>query len=148
MATIKALRRNSGLTQAQLAEKVGCAQKDVSRWENGEHSPSTDALRRLAAALGCSMDDITPSPKKLKMSDVLTAEGYAALTPEERRFTLKVEQTKEYSKWGRYPATWDKLYERIPEEWWGLYSAEHIAEVIDMLERAFSDGRAYQNLDK
>lgn len=48
----------AGLTQAQLAEKVGCTQKDISRWEAGLHEPGARTLKKLAEALRCSMDDL------------------------------------------------------------------------------------------
>lgn len=54
---LKAARKAAGLTQVQLAEKAGCKQKDISRWEAGR--PMTAAtVKKLAQALGCSMDDL------------------------------------------------------------------------------------------
>ena len=41
---IKALRKALGLTQAQLAKRLGIASYTVSRWERGEHRP-TQAMR-------------------------------------------------------------------------------------------------------
>lgn len=57
-AKMKAARIAKGLSQAQLAEKVGCTQKDVSRWESGAHEPSIANLKKLAAALACKVDEI------------------------------------------------------------------------------------------
>lgn len=57
-AKMKAVRIARGLSQAQLAEKVGCAQKDISRWESGAHEPSIANLKKLAAALACKVDEI------------------------------------------------------------------------------------------
>lgn len=54
---LKAARKAAGLTQAQLAEKVGCYQKDIARWEAGLE-PKALTLKKLAQALGCSMDDL------------------------------------------------------------------------------------------
>lgn len=54
---LRAARKAAGLTQAQLAEKVGCLQKDICRWEEGRE-PKALTLKKLAAALGCSMDDL------------------------------------------------------------------------------------------
>ena len=53
---LKAARLAAGLTQAQLAEKVGCQQRDISRWENGLREPVASTLKKLAEAIGCSMD--------------------------------------------------------------------------------------------
>ena len=45
-------RKNSGLTQKQLAEVTGIAQGDISKLENGSANPSLKTLRRLAAGMG------------------------------------------------------------------------------------------------
>ena len=49
-------RMAAGLTQGQLAERIGCAQKDVSRWENGVCKPGIDKLLRIADVTGCTVD--------------------------------------------------------------------------------------------
>jgi transcriptional regulator with XRE-family HTH domain len=49
-AMIKA-RKNSGLTQKQLAARAGIAQGDISRIENGNGNPSLKTLKRLASAM-------------------------------------------------------------------------------------------------
>ena len=55
---LKQARQAAGLTQAQLAERIGCLQKDISRWEAGIHEPGALTLKKMATALGCSMDDL------------------------------------------------------------------------------------------
>lgn len=45
-------RRESGLTQKQLAEKTGITQADISRLEKGGANPSLRTLQRLAAGMG------------------------------------------------------------------------------------------------
>ena len=57
-STIARLRLERGLTQGQLAEKVGCLAKDISRWENGARRPGAASLIKLADALGCTIDEI------------------------------------------------------------------------------------------
>lgn len=52
------MRREKGLTQSELAAQIGCYAKDVSRWENGVRTPGAESLAKLAAALGCTSDDI------------------------------------------------------------------------------------------
>ena len=53
---LKAARIAAGMTQQQLAEAAGLTQKDVSRYESGKHEPGALTLKRMAQALGCSMD--------------------------------------------------------------------------------------------
>lgn len=45
-------RKNTGLTQKELAEKTGITQADISKLENGNANPSLRTLRRLAKGLG------------------------------------------------------------------------------------------------
>ena len=44
-------RKNSGITQKQLAERSGITQADISRLENGNANPSIRTLKKLAASL-------------------------------------------------------------------------------------------------
>lgn len=51
------IRIKCGLTQAQLAERVGCRQKDISRWEAGT-KPGAAYLLKLSDALKCSIEEL------------------------------------------------------------------------------------------
>lgn len=52
------LRRKSGYTQAELAQKLGVTNKAVSKWETGKSKPTTDTLRKLAALFGLSIETL------------------------------------------------------------------------------------------
>lgn len=58
MEKLKEVRKKAGLTQVELAEKVGCSQVCVARWENGTHEPTLRMAKALAEALKCKIDDI------------------------------------------------------------------------------------------
>ena len=45
-------RKAAGLTQKQLAEKMGPAQSNISRFENGNSNPSLEFLQKMAACMG------------------------------------------------------------------------------------------------
>ena len=45
-------RADAGLTQEQLAERMGTKQEVIARWEGGRVMPSTRTLARLAKATG------------------------------------------------------------------------------------------------
>ena len=51
-------RAAQGLTQAQVAEKIGTTQSAVARMESGSgrHSPSLATLTKYADALGCKLE--------------------------------------------------------------------------------------------
>ena len=49
---VKALREGAGLTQAELADKVGLTNRAVGAWESGRSRPRLDKLSKLADILG------------------------------------------------------------------------------------------------
>lgn len=55
---LQQLRKNNGLSQEQLAEKIGVSRQAVSKWERSEASPDTDNLILLARLYKVSLDDL------------------------------------------------------------------------------------------
>ena len=55
---IAAKRRELGMTQLDLAEKMGVTDKAVSKWERGLSCPDVSSLPRLAEILGMSVDEL------------------------------------------------------------------------------------------
>ena len=53
---IARLRILRGLTQEQLAEKVGTKQPSIARLESGRSTPSLDFLQRVAEALDAQVE--------------------------------------------------------------------------------------------
>lgn len=47
-------RKRAGLTQAELSEKTGISQSDISRLENGSRNPTIALLNRIANALNAT----------------------------------------------------------------------------------------------
>lgn len=52
------LRKKSGLSQEELAAKLGLSRQAVSKWERAEASPDTDNLICLAKLYNVSLDDL------------------------------------------------------------------------------------------
>ena len=52
------LRREKGLTQKDLAERIGVTDKAVSRWETGKGLPDTALLKPLADVLEVSVSEL------------------------------------------------------------------------------------------
>lgn len=62
-------RTAQGMTQEQLAQKIGVSQKSLMRWETGKRLPDADAVEALCTALGitrrnCSTQGIRRRRKK------------------------------------------------------------------------------------
>ena len=55
---IQSARKRSGMTQKELADKLGVYQKDISRWENNELVPNTITFANICEELNASADDI------------------------------------------------------------------------------------------
>ena len=56
--TIKTLREEKALTQAQLAEKIGVSSKAVSKWETAKGLPDITLIEPLAKALSVSVTEL------------------------------------------------------------------------------------------
>lgn len=52
-----ARRKERGLTQMELGERVGIAQRTVAAYESGERRPSIDVAQRLAKELDVAWPD-------------------------------------------------------------------------------------------
>lgn len=55
---LKTARQAAGLSQVVLAERVGCRQVDISRYESGKHEPGALTLKKMAEVIGCKMEDL------------------------------------------------------------------------------------------
>ena len=49
-------RQAAGLTQAEIASRMGTSQSVVARLENARHMPTFDMVARYAAAIGRRLD--------------------------------------------------------------------------------------------
>ncbi len=55
---LKSARLKAGLTQAQLAEKIGVPKSTYCNWEQGTREPNVLKLKQIARALGVTMDSL------------------------------------------------------------------------------------------
>lgn len=55
---LKKRRLAAGLSQKDLAERLGIVQSAISAWESGEKMPRASQLPALAFALRCTIDDL------------------------------------------------------------------------------------------
>ena len=66
---IAQLRKELGLTQKELAEKLEVTDKAISRWETGKGLPDTSLLKPLAEILGVSVGELL-SGKRMDDSQI------------------------------------------------------------------------------
>lgn len=55
---IAAARKSCGMTQAELAERIGYSDKAVSKWERSESVPDVITLVEMARVFGVTVDDL------------------------------------------------------------------------------------------
>ena len=61
---IMELRKRQGLSQEELAEKVGVARQTISKWELGETSPDLKQAKELSKIFKVSLDELTSNDIK------------------------------------------------------------------------------------
>lgn len=81
---IQALRKGRGLTQEQLAARLGVSRQAVSRWELDETLPDTQNLLPLKEALGVSIDTLLDSTRGLEEPAPQAGLAPAAASPPAR----------------------------------------------------------------
>lgn len=80
---IAALRKRAGLTQAELAGRVGITRPYLSQLETGERNLSIRLQKRLADAMGCEAAEIVDFSDGASDEDAIL-EAFRSLSPEHR----------------------------------------------------------------
>lgn len=55
---LKEKRQARGITQNDLAIRVGVKRNTVCQWETGSRQPRVELLPKIAAILGCTVDEL------------------------------------------------------------------------------------------
>lgn len=89
---IRIIRENRGLTQSELADRLGISSKTVSSWEVNRTEPKMGMVEKVCAVLGCKKTDIIVesiylTDEDMKKSQRLAAyaEKFVKLSPENRK---------------------------------------------------------------
>ena len=67
---VRFLREEAKVTQAALAEKAGVSASSISRIEAAEVDPTWGSVRKLAAALGVSIEFLAEAAERFDETDV------------------------------------------------------------------------------
>ncbi len=98
---LKALRQETGLTQAQLGEELGVTGKTVSRWETGTYLPPAEMLLLLSRRYGVSINDLLAGERIPPEQLPARAEKVLAEVMRETPFLLHERQRFWRQKWRR-----------------------------------------------
>ena len=66
---LQELRKNKGLTQEELAEKLFVSRTAVSKWESGRGYPSIDSLKEIARFFSVTIDDLICSDEMISLAE-------------------------------------------------------------------------------
>lgn len=69
-AFLKELRKEHGLTQEQLAEKLGVTNRTVSRWETGSNLPDLDILIELSEFYQIDIKELLNGERKMEEAEM------------------------------------------------------------------------------
>ena len=64
MTAIHDYRDKAGMTQQELASRLGVTQSAVANWENGFRKPDIFMLKKIADVLHCTTDDLLDTENK------------------------------------------------------------------------------------
>ena len=64
---IQARRKALGLSQEELAQRMGVSRQSVTKWETGLSAPDLDRLVELADTLGVSLDYLPQDMRKARL---------------------------------------------------------------------------------
>lgn len=94
------LRKKNGLSQEELADKLGLSRQAVSKWERAESSPDTDNLICLAKLYNISLDDLLNTDETIEeiSREVKEKEGEKT-KKEEQRKSLAEKELKRRKKY-------------------------------------------------
>lgn len=82
---IQARRKALGLSQEELAQRMGVSRQSVTKWETGLSAPDLDRLVELADTLGVSLDYLLRDQVEVPAGSVPAEESPAAPSAAEER---------------------------------------------------------------
>ena len=65
------LRRDRGLMQSELADRLGITQSRITEYETGKKMPRLKRIREFAIILRCEIDDLLDSGRSLSKHEIL-----------------------------------------------------------------------------
>lgn len=89
---LRRLRKNSGISQEELAKQLHISRQSISKWENNLSSPDIDMLIKLSEIFHISIDEIVANPflkaKENRVKDMDKQQLYQLLSQYEGYFIL------------------------------------------------------------
>ena len=120
---IAELRKEYGLTQEQLGDKIGVTNKTISRWETGMYLPPADALLTMSELFDVSINEILSGKK-------LSTEAYKEAAKENLLHAIDVSRFSLKEKMDYFKKKWLKEHIAIISLWGICIAGAFMAGVI------------------
>ena len=65
---LKRIRKSKGLSQKELAEKLGVSQPSYAQYERGARNPKVETIRKIANALDIPVEELNPPSNLEKLA--------------------------------------------------------------------------------
>ena len=86
---LRETRKRSGLTQMQIAEKLGITAQSYSQYETGKRQPKAETLKRIADALGVLPGDLRQDGFYPTSQEIAAMKRGAESVTDERRLEIE-----------------------------------------------------------
>lgn len=106
-ATVRSLREEKNMTQAELAAQLGVSGKAVSKWETGKGFPDIHMLEPLAQALGVSLVELIRGERQ-SFDHLTVAEAEQVVS--QAMGQSQVITARRYLRWFRWTLTGVALF--------------------------------------
>ena len=103
---IAQLRRENGMTQEALGEKLGVTNKTISRWETGTYMPDIEMLQLLGQNFDVSINEILAGQRLSDEEFRQKAEENVIAVSKASVFSLEEKKTYYKKKWHKDNRTW------------------------------------------
>lgn len=75
-SNIRMVRETTGISQTELANRVGSNKSAISRYENGTQTPSLNTLMRMADAMDVDLADLIKEKTTLPLKDAVSGSDW------------------------------------------------------------------------
>ena len=136
---LKKLRLSKGMTQAELAEKLGISPQAVQRWEAGKSSPSAERIPVLAKCFGVASEFLAEKAKVHIKTGHNENEKKAPFPKEERGEIMNRRTSTQKETLSAEP--------NISEQRLNMKNVIWIPVISPILKCSAGDGNNYENSD-
>ena len=85
---LKSIRKQAGMSQEQLAEKLGVSRQAVTKWETDAGIPDIENMMAISALFDISIDELLSNEKGQKSRQTIFMRALRSMTLMSRNATI------------------------------------------------------------